>query len=245
MDQGIVSTTTSRFVRLALIFLASVFGLLLLSFAFGSSSASADDGGPDDGGLVPAVADLAGDVVEHVAPVASAATEVIPLADVPLPALDSPAAGAVATVTEVLPTVGTVLDTTSMGPVVGAVAKTLDRTLDATVGAVLESVGPVLNGLTGWVPAIARIPVEAAAASIVSASLAAVTAAGTLPLRLPVDPAPFGSDAVASGASLSTSALPVAALGIGFFVLLFSRRLWLAISAPPVSPVYETDTSPD
>ena len=89
MDQGIVSPTTAgHYVRLALIFFASVLGLLVLGFVFGSSSASADDGGPDDGGLVPAVAELAGGVVETVAPVTAPVAAAIPLADVPL----SPAA---------------------------------------------------------------------------------------------------------------------------------------------------------
>ena len=86
MDQGNVATTTSagHYVRLALIFLASLFGLILLGFAFGSSSASADDGGPDDVGLVPAVAELAGGVVETVAPVTTPVAAAIPLVDVPL-----------------------------------------------------------------------------------------------------------------------------------------------------------------
>jgi hypothetical protein len=49
----------------------------------------------------------------------------------------------------------------------------------------------------------------------------------------------------ASGPPLSNFTLPVAALGSGFLVLFFSRRLGLVSSALPVSPVYETDTSPD
>ncbi len=85
MDQGIVSPTTAgRYIRLALILLASVLGLLILGSAFGSSSASADDGGPDDVGLVPAVAELAGGVVETVAPVTTPVAAAIPLVDVPL-----------------------------------------------------------------------------------------------------------------------------------------------------------------
>lgn len=241
MDQGIVATTTpaGHYVRLALLFVASVFGLLLLGFVFGSSSASADDGGPDDGGLVPAVAELAGGVVETIAPVTSPVAAVIPLADVPL----SPASTTLATVTTVAPVVGHALGSLPAAPFVGALVKAVDATIDSTiaaaVGTVTTIVGPVLN----LVPiVIAPVTAEAATASIVAAGAISGAAQG---LWL-ASPGPFGTGAIgASGPALTGFTLPAAALGAGFLVLLFSRRLGLVDSTLPVSPVYETDTSPD
>ena len=233
MDQGtVVSTSAGHYVRLALILLASVLGLILLGFAFGSSSASADDGGPDDGGLVPAVAELAGGVVETATPVAAA----IPFADVPL----SPASTTLATLTHEAPTVGKTLGSSSAAPVVGALVTGVDDTFAAAVGTVATAVGPVLHLL----PVIASWPVSVdAAASLVSAAGVVSGAAEGL---WPGAPGPFGTGALgASGAPVSNFTLPVAALGTGFLVLLFSRRLGLVDSALPVSPVYETDTSPD
>ncbi len=55
MDQGIAATPSGRALRLVLMFFAAVLGLLVLSFVFGSSSASADDGdslGSTLGGVV-------------------------------------------------------------------------------------------------------------------------------------------------------------------------------------------------
>lgn len=211
MDQGFVSTTAGHYVRLALIFMASVFGLILLGFVFGSSSASADVGGPDDDGLVPAVAELAGGVVETVAPVTTPlVTAAIPLADVPL----SPAA-----------------------PVV----RTLVKTVDSTIDALTTAVAPLVHLLSAVLPATATAP--ASAASIVTA--AGTLISGTANGFWPDARDPFGTGSIASGASVTTTALPAAALGAGFLVLLFSRRLRLVNSALPVSPVYETDTSPD
>jgi hypothetical protein len=242
MQEGVVSTAAGHYVRLALIFLASVFGIILLGFAFGSSSASADDGGPDDGGLVPAVAELAGDVVETVAPVATAPVSTvgaaaIPLDDVPL----SPASTAIATVTEVAPITGDALGSLPTAPVIDALVMTIDATVNATIAAAAGTVSHALQVL----PALATTTSigEAAAASIVSAS---GLVSGTAHALVTGAPGPFGAGGIsAAGASLTGFTLPVAALGAGFLVLLFSRRLGLVNSTLPVSPVYETDTSPD
>jgi len=233
VDQGISSTTAGHYVRLALLFCATVLGLILLGSVFGSSSASADDGGTDDGGLVPVVADLAGGVVETVAPVTAPVTEAIPLVDVPL----SPAATTVATVTTIVPVAGHVLGTTPAGPLVGTLTKTLDTTLDTLTGAL----APVVDLLS------TAIPATAAAQSAVGSTAPAITAliAGSAQGVWTDARDPFGTGSVASGTSLTTTALPAAALGAGFLVLLFSRRLRLVGSTLPVSPVYETDTSPD
>lgn len=236
MDQGIVSPTTAgHYVRLALVFFASVLGLLVLGFIFGSSSASADDGGPDDGGLVPAVAELAGGVVETVAPVTAQVTEAIPLVDVPL----SPAATTLDTVTEIAPVVGDVLGATPAGVVVGTLVKTVDEVVETTVGTLTEIVGPVLQA----VPVLPIAAAEAVASGI--DGVVTVVSGDALGMWLNLTwPVGTGDIGTSSGA-LSTLTLPAAALGAGFLVLLFSRRLRLVDSALPVSPVYETDTSPD
>jgi len=243
MDQGNVATTTSagHYVRLALIFFASVFGLLLLGFAFGSSPASADDGGLDDGGLVPVVADLAGGVVGTVAPVATPVVAALPLPDVPT----SPVSTTLATVTDIAPVVGDVLESSPAGVVVGALVKSVDATIDSTiataVGTVTDVVGPVLNVLP--IVALTSATADTATASLVSDADAISGTAHGLWLATS---GPFGTGAIgASGPAMAGFTLPVAALGTGFLVLLFSRRFVLVNSTMPVSPVYETDTSPD
>jgi hypothetical protein len=213
MDQGMgVSTSAGHYVRLALILLASVFGLVLLGFAFGSSSASADDGLPDGGGLVPAVA------------------------DVPL----SPASTTHAAVRHEAPLVGQAMGSSAAAPVVGTLVTGVDTTFAAAIETVASAVGPVLHLL----PVLAHSPATADAAASLASSAATISGAAH-GLWLGAS-GPFGMGVIgASGPSLGNFTLPVAALGSGFLVLFFSRRLGLVTSTLPVSPVYETDTSPD
>ncbi len=237
MDEGFVSTSAGHYVRLALLFCATLLGLLVLGFLFGCSSASADDGGPDDGGLVPVVADVAGGVVETVAPVTAPVAEAIPLAGVPL----SPVATTVTTVTTIAPVAGDVLGSTPAGPLVGSVATTLDTTIESAVATLAGAVAPVVHLSSGIVPVAVAVQAAAASGIIAAVDLLSGGAIGLVADRR----GPSGIGSLASGASLSTTALPAAALGAGFLVLLFSRRLRLVSCALPVSPVYETDTSPD
>jgi hypothetical protein len=261
VDQGYVATSPAgHYVRLALIFFASVFGLLLLTFAFGSSSASADDGGPDDGGLVPAVAGAVGGAVQQVAPAVAALAPT----SAPLSPPVSSVAHTVAVVTHAAPATtittpvsGTVdgallkvIGPTAIGGVlgtapVGSVLAPLAAVLDTAVAGVGDSVVPALNVLPGLLTAWAGDSAAAAAASFVSTGAASSIsgfAEGTwLSGAEPLGTGPLGT----AGAPAGGSALPAAALGIGFLVLLFSRRLGLVNSALPVSPVYDTDTSPD
>jgi hypothetical protein len=267
VNQGYVSTSSAgHYVRLALIFLASVFGLILLSLTFGSSSASADDGGPDDSGLVPAAAGLAGGAVEHFAPVVSA-TVAIPLAGVPLSSPDSPVApviAAVTTVTEAAPatTISTPVSTavdgtlvTLVGPTpvgvllgtapVGSILLPVAQAIDDTVTTVGDVIVPVLHVLQGLLPALAGESASAAAASVISSGGTA-TIWGSAHGWWPVASTPLGTgEPGIAGAAAGSSSLLAAALGFGFIVLLFSRRPGLVNSALPVSPVYDTDTSPD
>ena len=102
----------------------------------------------------------------------------------------------------------------------------------------------MLGVVPGLVTTVAGASLDAATASIASAGAAALS--GTANGVWRADAAPFGTGQPGtSSASLTTTFLPAAALGAAFFVLLFSRRLGLVDSALPVSPVYETDTSPD
>ena len=260
MDQGYVSTSAGRFVRLALIFFAAVFGLILLTFAFGSSPASADDGGPDDGGLVPAGAALVGGALEAVAPVAQAAAA-IPLVGVPLSSsavtasvaavahaphvatISQPVSGAVdGTLVKVLgqTVVGDALGTAPVDSVLGPVAEFVDSTVEVIGGVI----APVLGMVPGLVATVTSVSVDAATASLTSAG--AATLPGTANGAWRGDAGSFGNaQPGASSVSLTTTFLPAAALGAAFFVLLVSRRLGLVNSTLPVSPVYETDTSPD
>jgi len=242
VDQGYVSPTAGHYVRLALIFFCSVIGLLLLGFAFGSSSASADDGGPDGDGLVPAVADAVGGVAEHIAPVVSS-TAAVPLADVPLPepvvtlVSNAPAAGTVAIVSESAPLAGKILASSPVSPVVTTLVKAIDTTAAALVA-------PLLHATTALLPVTTLAAgLSTSAADVPAGWVSSGSAAGTLGVLLPTSP--VGSTTGVSGMSLAGSWLPAVALGAGFLVLLRSRRLGLVNSAVPVSPVYETDTSPD
>jgi hypothetical protein len=263
--QGEVSTTPGRFVRLALIFCATVFGLLLLSFAFGSSSASADDGGPDDGGLLPAAAEIVGDAVETVAPVAQAAAA-IPVAAAPVSATLETASSTITAVvdhtpatpaTAIVQPVSTVVDGTllkvlgdtaigdALGTApIGSLLLPVAEVVDTVVKQLGEAVPPALGVVPGFVTTVASASIDAAAASGISATAAAIS--GFAEGNWRIDAAPLGTGQPgASSASLTITVLPAAALGAAFFVLLFSRRLGLVNSALPVSPVFETDTSPD
>jgi hypothetical protein len=215
-------------------FCAAVFGLVILGFVFGSSSASADEGGPDTDGLVPVVAGGAGGVVEPVAPVTAAVTDVIPLVDVPL----SPATHTVETVTAIAPLAADVLASTPAGPLVGTVAKTIDTTIGTALGTLTDTLTTVTH------PGAATAPPGIAVAAAHLAPAAAF-ASGLADDAQPDQRDPIGTGGIASGATGSSFALPAAAVGAGFLVLLFSRRLGPVDSALPVSPVYETDTSPD
>ncbi len=236
MDQGYVSPTAGRFVRLALFFFAAVFGLVLLSLAFGSSPASADDGGPDDSALIPAAAEL---VVDAVAPVTQVVAA-IPVAGVPVSS-----------------SLSTVTDSLAAGDLPAAPAATISE----PVGSVLELVADVVDStvlvLCGdLAPVLDVVPVlvvgagvggESGGASTASAiSAAGAALSGSALGHWPGGPGPAGNGQEgSSSASVAFTLLPAAALGAAFCVLLLSRRLGLVNSALPVSPVYETDTSPD
>ncbi len=265
VNQGEVSTTPGRFVRLALIFFAAVFGLILLQLAFGSSSASADDGGSDDSGLVPAAAELVGDAVETVAPVAEAAAA-IPLADVPLSSTAATVASAATTVVDRTPAspattiaepVTTVVDETllkvlgdagigdALGAApVGSLVLPVAGIVDAAVKVIGEVASPALGVVPGVMPTAASESIGAAAASGISAAGALLSGVAEGVWRDDTGPVGTGQPG-ASSASLTITLLPAAALGAAFFVVLFSRRLGLMNGTLPLSPVFETDTSPD
>jgi hypothetical protein len=113
--------------------------------------------------------------------------------------------------------------------------------IDTVVDVVTDSVGPVLGVLPRAATGDAAI---AATASLVSPHAAAAISGTAIGVWFgSIDP--LGGTAHVSGTTAAGIALPAAALGFGFLVLLFSRRLSAVNTALPVSPVYETDTSPD
>jgi hypothetical protein len=243
-----VSPTAGRFARLALTFFAAVFGLVLLTLVFGSSPASADDGGSDDDGLVPVLAELVGGTVDHVSTVAEAAVAVPAPASAATPTApaktisETVSGGVDGAVVKVLGQtfIGEALGSAPLGSVLAPVAKVID----STIAAVGDVVAPVADVVPSLVPGFVGASADAATASIVSVGATALsgTAHGVWNGEArPVGTSPPGS----SGVSVTTSALPAAALGAAFLVLLMSRRLGLVNDALPVSPVFETDTSPD
>ena len=237
--------TRGRSLRLLLTLLAVVFGFVLLGLVFGSSSASADEGPQDDGAL-PVVSAL---VTQVVAPVT-----LPPVAIVPAAVVD-----AVATVTQAAPvaTLTAPLTATADGALDMALGDALGSTpvasllspivtvVDATVATVAQGVVPALQLLPGLGSTVAGIAPLAAAASgtaAVAAELVSGTAHGTWPGAA----TPLGTGGIVStGVASPTIALLAAAVGAGFFVLLFTRRLRPVDGALPSSPVYETDSSPD
>jgi hypothetical protein len=243
-----VSPTAGRLARLALIFFATVFGLVLLTLVFGSSPASAADGGSDDNRFIPAVAELVGGTVDDIATVAEAAVAIPATLEAATPT--APAAtisGAVSGAVD--GAVAKVLGQTFIGEAlgsapVGAVLAPVAKVIDSTITAVGDVVAPVLDVVPGLVPAFVGASADAATASILSVGATALsgTALGVWTGETrPLGTGPPGT----SGVSLTTTVLPAAALGAAFLVLLMSRRLGLVNDALPVSPVYETDTSPD
>ncbi len=247
--------------RLALLFLAAVFGLVLLSLAFGSSPASAD-GGSHDSGLIPAATEL---VADAVAPVTQAVAA--------LPVAGGPVSSAASTVTDSLTTAaahvpaapaatiskpvsdavdgallkvfGQTVIGDALGPApLGSVLLPVADVVDGTVEVIGDVLVPVLDVIPGLVSTGAGASAAAVTASITSTAATAIS--GFAHGRWPIELAPTGTGQPgASSASPTITVLPAAALGAAFFVLLFSRRLGLVDRALPASPVYETDTSPD
>lgn len=245
MNQGVPASTdapeTGRFVRLMLIFFGTVLGLLVLSFVFGSSSASADDGdglGTELGGLVATVTTPVEQTVAAVtsAPAAPAAA--------PVAAITTPVA---ATVDSTLTTlVGSsaladVLGTTPVTSVLEPVVALVDTTL-TDVGSAFGPIAGTLDlaGVLGRDLAVSAVPASTAIAT--AATLISGAAAANIDQGLsPVGDGPIGalSSAAAPGGLLATT------LGAGLFALLLLRRERFSHGEMPGSPVYATDTSPD
>lgn len=271
MNQGIASEPMPRMLRLALGFLAALFGLTLLGFAFGSSSASADDGAgsPDSlgsalGGLVSSVADPVHRTVTTVTTAVAPATKPVAAAVSKPSSSAKPAADAVAEVTHAKPA------TTITAPVAELVDDTLAKLLDGTalgealgpqpVGSVLAPVAELVDGSVAEVgdvvapapAADAAIPavVATASATAVSALLAPVAVAhgvvsGSAAGSLVLDPAPSALQTGVSGFSSAGITLLAAFASTGFLVLLLLRRTALLDRDLPGSPVFDTDSSPD
>ena len=248
MDQGISTaqaapSAPSYALRLVLVFFGAVFGLLVLGFVFGSSSASADEG---DDGLLSGVTGAVSTTVERVAapvksPVQAAPAKVSKA--VQTVAKSAPAATTTAPVVETVdavlePVVGDALGSSPVGSLLDPVVTVIDDGLAGTV----DAIGPVA-GLLAPAPVISSAAPEAATALADAAETLLISGAASGVLVL-TDLAPAG-DSGAVGATALGTGLVAAFLGAGLFVLLASRRLLLAGRGMPGSPVYATDSSPD
>jgi hypothetical protein len=258
VDQGISASqgaqaAPSYALRLVLIFFGAVFGMLLLSFVFGSTSASADDG--DDGlltGLTETVSTTVAEVAEPVqatvAAVTQTATQTVTTVTHAAPAatVTTPVAATVDAVLE--PVVGDALGTAPVTTLLEPVVKALD----GTVAAVGDTIVPVVSVIGPAVPQVFdAAQLEAAAASTAVAATAVAVTAQTLvsgvatgALDLTGGLSPAGDDGT-SGTTVVGTGLVAAFLAAGFFVLLASRRQLLPSRVMPGSPVYATDSSPD
>lgn len=274
MDQGISTEPMSRALRLVLTFLAALFGLLLVSFVFGSSSASADDGSdtPDSlgdalGGLVSSVTEPVGETLTAVTHAVAPVTQPVTAPVTQAPAV-APVTHAVAEVTHAAPVAAIT------APVAQLIDGTLDKLLGGQASALGDAVGPTPVGsilapvaalLDGTVAEVGDVvapsvsPVTDAPQAAVSVAAAVVpTMVAAVPVvadklidaaaggSLVLEPAPPApSDDGTVGLTSTGMTLFAATAGGMFLALLMLRRSTLVSRALPSSPVYETDSSPD
>lgn len=242
MDQGDVSTTGTHYARLLLIFFGAVLGFLALSFVFGSSSASADDGGDSRGLLDP----VDGIVASATAPVAETVTAVTDLATAPaatpVTAIATPATGAVDDAVSSLlgDAVGAYPVTSIVAPVTGLADTALARLQEAT-GVLVTPVTGALGAVTA--PAAAVATDAATASDIVFSAPATLLGVAADLLGTPASGGLPQPDA--TGATTASGALAAVAAGIGLALLLMRRGRALLPVIVPGAPVYDTDSSPD
>lgn len=251
MDQGISTTPSAYLLRLALVVCGVVFGLLVLSFLVGGSSASAAERDEPDslGGLVGSVVSEVADAVPVVQPVTQPVVQVVQqVADA------APATTAVVPVAAVVDeAVAPVLETTGLDETlgtstpVGAILTPVAELVDTTLGTTATAIGPVVLPVAQTAAdAIAEAPVAATPLIELVAPIVPVIVSGAASgqLGLAVSSIPLGAED-GLGGTASTPLLAAALAGAGFLVLLARRRQLDPGRAMPGSPVFETDSSPD
>jgi hypothetical protein len=229
VDQGAVSTTGTHHVRLLLIFFGAVLGFLALSFVFGSSSASADDGGTTD-----PLGSVVGETLSAVIPAAPAAAPVTAIATPATTVVDS-------TVTSLLGDVAGDAPATSIIVPVTALA-------DTALAQIQDAAGPLLTPVTGTLIAVIT-PATALVSDAATASVAAASApVPVLGIAAGILGAPDSGGLEhpdGTGATTASGALTATAAAFALFALLVFGRRSLTSAAVPGSPVYDTDSSPD
>jgi hypothetical protein len=229
VDQGVVSTTGAHCARLLLIFFGAVLGFLALSFVFGSSSASADDGGTSD-----PLGSVVGETLSAVIPAAPAAAPVTAIATPATTVVDS-------TVTSLLGDVAGDAPATSIIVPVTALA-------DTALAQIQDAARPLLTPVTGTLGAVIALATplvpDAATASVATAS-APGAAPGIATGMLGPDGSGGPGNPDATAAATASGALTATAAGFALFALLLVGRRSLTSAAVPGSPVYDTDSSPD
>jgi hypothetical protein len=274
MDEQATAVGSPRAVRMLLLLLGAVFGLLILSTVFGSSSASADDGHEGQGsagsvssllgGIVSTVTETVsapvhqvGSAVSHaVAPVTHPVAAAVNRLPVAKPAADAvagisgePAASVTAPVASVVDDViQRLVDATPLETVIGPrpVASVLDP-----VANLIDGTAAAVGGEALPIPGPLGVAVDAAAAL---GPVDAAVAGATNTSNSVITGAALGSlrevvpaapmDELVSATSAS-GAMATALAMLNVPVLLVRRRSLLLSRAVPGSPVYDTDSSPD
>jgi hypothetical protein len=242
VNQGTLATPSTHVLRLVLMLFGAVLGLLVLSFVFGSSSASADDGddgslGSTLGGVVTEVAKPVHVATQAVAHTVSHATTAVTHAAPAVTPVTKAATDAVAAVTEKAPATSILAP---VAPILTPIAGAVDEGL-RDIG---TAIGPVAGGIAAGIDTATAIADPTIASTPVLIANTAVSGIAHGSLTLPGVSA-GGSDPGVSGASSAGSGLLATALAGGLFVLLAVRRQTRATPAMPGSPVYATDSSPD
>jgi hypothetical protein len=256
VDQQAETSRLAHGLRLAIAALGVVLGLLVLSWIFGASSASAatrdDDPGPAIGSLVTEIGEAApiGAPLAHVAEpglhVVQSAHVVQSVQSVaqqaPVAAIAQPVASvaddsAASVVTGVFgPEAADALGTGPVGAILSPLAGLVDDTLARTAD-VLTAPATTIGLLTDAAPA--------ALTAVTSPAMTAVTALTGIATGVLEGSATVPGDGAATSVAAGGSPIPIAVLGGAFIALLAARRRLGADPGQPGAPVYETDSSPD
>jgi len=254
--------TRSRWLRLAIGAPAAVFGGVILSFAIGTSSASADEA-PEPGllssvvsGTETLVKDVVKDTTSTVTQVTKSATNVV--STVVTPDEKKPVTKIVKAVVEVVPaTTKSVTDTVEN--VLDNTTDLVDDTTDSVLPGAPEVIDPILTPVVeaatstaptevaaptvGATPTLTAAPTpvaEAVDASIeASASTDSLTPFSPEPLTFSPEPSAY------AGAAGGVSPVAATTTGASFSPAIAAIQASPENDVLPSTPTFDTDTSPD
>jgi hypothetical protein len=250
VDQQAETSRLAHGLRLAIAALGVVLGLLVLSWIFGASSASAaprdDDPGPAIGSLVTEIGAPLAHVAEpglhvvqsaHVVQSVQSVAQQAPVAAIAQPVASVADDSAASVVTGVFgPEAADALGTGPVGAILSPLAGLVDDTLARTAD-VLTAPATTIGLLTDAAPA--------ALTAVTSPAMTAGTALTGIATGVLEGSATVPGDGAATSVAAGGSPIPIAVLGGAFIALLAARRRLGADPGQPGAPVYETDSSPD